>query len=341
MPRRSSESLSAARPIETQVSIGQISAPVADGLSHVETFLATVWEETPNPALSQMVRHILAAGGKKLRPLLTLLCASLHVPADVRAARVAASIEILHAATLMHDDVIDNAFVRRGQPTANSLWSNTFTVLSGDYLFAKCSHVLAELGDPELVRMLARTVMRMVASETTHFSAIDHVERLEDEYYQKVQGKTASLLELCCEAGGLIGGVTEIERQALRSYGENLGIAFQIVDDILDIAGTEKELGKPVGGDLREGTITLPIVLFLRSNPTHTAVTRLLNQETDNESTVWEAVEAIRLSGAIDLAYAKARQFGERARTALNGLPAGACRDSLDMLIDYVVERRQ
>ena len=314
---------------------------MAEGLERVDVFLAAVWEESPSPALSQLVRHILAAGGKKLRPLITLLCASVQTPADARAVKVAAAIEILHAATLIHDDVIDHAYVRRGLPTANSMWSNTLAVLSGDYLFAKCSHIVAQMGDPALVRMLARTVMRMVASETTQFSSIEQTDVLEDEYFRKVQGKTASLLELCCEAGGLVGGASEEERRALRRYGENLGTAFQIADDILDITGSEEELGKPVGGDLREGTVTLPIIMFLRQEPAHAAVTGLLNQEVDNESAVWEAVGAIRDSGAIEIAYDMAWQFGERARSALNAVPSGDSRDSLNMLIDYVIERRQ
>ena len=141
--------------------------------------------------------------------------------------------------------------------------------------------------------------------------------------------------------GGLVGGASEEERRALRRYGENLGTAFQIADDILDITGSEEELGKPVGGDLREGTITLPIIIFLRQEPAHAAVTGLLNQEVDNESAVWEAVEAIRDSGAIEIAYDMAWQFGERARSALNAVPSGNSRDSLNMLIDYVIERRQ
>ena len=333
--------------------IAQIGAPVAERLDQVETFLSAVWEETPNPALSQLVRHILASGGKKLRPLLTLLCASAHEPADFRAVQVAAAIEILHAATLIHDDVIDHAYVRRGLPTANARWSNALAVLSGDYLFAKCSHVVAELGDPALVRILARTVMRMVASETTQFSSLERIDVVQDEYYRKVRGKTASLLELCCEAGGLVGGASSEQRDALRRYGENVGIAFQIVDDILDIAGTEEELGKPVGGDLREGTITLPIIIFLRQQPAHAAVNRLFGRGADgelvkdgglgedDEDALWEAVEAIRQSQALDEAYAQARRFGERARAALAALPPGESRDSLDKLIDYVVERRQ
>ena len=341
MPRRLSESPPPAHPIETRSPIAQIASPVAEGLDRVDVFLASVWEESPSPALSQLVRHILAAGGKKLRPLITLLCASMQTPAGGRAVKVAAAIEILHAATLIHDDVIDHAYVRRGLPTANSMWSNALAVLSGDYLFAKCSHIVAQMGDPALVRMLARTVMRMVASETTQFSSIEQTDVLEDEYFSKVQGKTASLLELCCEAGGLVGGASEEERYALRSYGENLGTAFQIVDDILDIAGSEEELGKPVGGDLREGTITLPIIIFLRQEPAHAAVTGLLNQEVDNESAVWEAVGAIRDSVAIEIAYDMAWQFGERARSALNAVPSGDSRDSLNMLIDYVIERRQ
>ena len=341
MPRRLSESPPPAHQIETRAPIAQIASPVAEGLERVDVFLAAVWEESPSPALSQLVRHILAAGGKKLRPLITLLCASVQTPADARAVKVAAAIEILHAATLIHDDVIDHAYVRRGLPTANSMWSNTLAVLSGDYLFAKCSYIVAQMGDPALVRMLARTVMRMVASETTQFSSIEQTDVLEDEYFRKVQGKTASLLELCCEAGGLVGGASEEERRALRRYGENLGTAFQIADDILDITGSEEELGKPVGGDLREGTFTLPIIIFLRQEPAHAAVTGLLNQEVDNESAVWEAVEAIRDSGAIEIAYDMAWQFGERARSALNAVPSGDCRDSLNMLIDYVIERRQ
>lgn len=340
MPRRSSDSPPSIEPSNPVTPMGKIALPVVAGLDRVDDYLSSVWGETPNPALSQLVRHILAAGGKKLRPLLTLLAASVHSPADSRAVRVAAAIEILHAATLIHDDVIDHAYVRRGAPTANSVWSNTLAVLSGDYLFAKCSHVLAELGDPELVRMLARTVMRMVASETTHFSDIEQMDVLEDEYYVKVQGKTASLFELCSDGGGLVGGASTEEREALRGYGENLGTAFQIVDDILDVAGTEEELGKPVGGDLREGTITLPSIIFLRQNPAHPAVSGLLKQEAAGGDSVWEAVEAIRQSGAIEIAYAKAKEFGERARATLAVLPMGDSRESLDMLIEYVVERR-
>lgn len=340
MPKQLSDSPPPARPVDTRPLTARLGAPVAEGLDQVEEFLASVWEDTPNPALSQLVRHILAAGGKKLRPLITLLCASIHGPADASAVRVAAAIEILHAATLIHDDVIDHAYVRRGVPTANALWSNTLAVLSGDFLFAKCSHVLAELGDPALVRMLAQTVMRMVASETTHFSSIEEVEKLEYEYYFKVRGKTASLFELCSEGGGLVGSASQAERRALRDYGENLGIAFQIVDDILDIAGSEEELGKPVGGDLREGTITLPTIIYLSQESALPSVKDLLNQEADGESAVWEAVEAIRRSGALDAAYAKAWQFGEEARSALSTLPESHSRDSLDLLIDYVVERR-
>ena len=372
MPRRSSESPPAAEhsnaaasldaaPLDgARADVARISAPVADRLEEVEAFLSAMWEETPNPALSQLVRHIMAAGGKKLRPLLTLLCASACAPPDARAVNVAAAIEILHAATLIHDDVIDHAHVRRGLPTANARWSNALAVLSGDYLFAKCSHVVAQLGDPELVRILARTVMRMVASETTQFSSIEHIDAVEDEYYRKVRGKTASLLELCCEAGGLVGGASAAQRDALRAYGENVGIAFQIVDDILDIAGTEEELGKPVGGDLREGTITLPIIIYLRQQPPHgaapatksdtaqSAVARLLTRESDDENALWDAVAAIRQSEALDAAYAEARKYGERARAALAALPAGDsspratdCRRSLDLLVDYVIERRQ
>lgn len=340
MPKQLSDSPPPARPVDRRPLTARLGAPVADGLDQVEEFLAGVWEDTPNPALSQLVRHILAAGGKKLRPLITLLCASIHGPADASAVRVAAAIEILHAATLIHDDVIDHAYVRRGVPTANALWSNTLAVLSGDFLFAKCSHVLAELGDPALVRMLAQTVMRMVASETTHFSSIEEVEKLEDEYYFKVRGKTASLFELCSDGGGLVGSASQAERRALRDYGENLGIAFQIVDDILDIAGSEEELGKPVGGDLREGTITLPTIIYLSQESPLPSVKNLLNQEAEGESAVWEAVEAIRRSGALDAAYAKAWQFGEQARSALSSLPESHSRDSLDLLIDYVVERR-
>ena len=375
MPRRLSESPPPARLAETESATARIAAPVAAELERVDAFLAGVWEEAPNPALSQLVRHILAAGGKKLRPLLALLSAGVRSAADERAVRVAAAIEILHAATLIHDDVIDHAYVRRGIPTANSIWSNSLAVLTGDYLFAKCSYVIAELDSPVLDRMLARTVMRMVASETMQLSDLEQTAALEAEYYRKIKGKTASLLELCCEAGGLVGGAGAREQRALRAYGENLGIAFQIVDDILDIAGSEEELGKPVGGDLREGTLTLPIILFLRQAPGHAAVRALLNQEVvegkaaweggegvsedevgvsedevavsedevavwEDESAVWEAVAAIRASGAIEGAYAKAWQFAEEARAALNVLPDSASRSSLNLLIDYVVRRR-
>ncbi|MPZ50002.1 MAG: hypothetical protein GEU75_12030 [Dehalococcoidia bacterium] len=226
---------------------------VQDGLGLVEETLQAV-RPAEFPALSNILDHVLGAGGKRARPAVALLAGRTgHYELDLLVP-LAASIELLHSATLVHDDVIDAAATRRGRATANSLFDNAATVMVGDYMFAHAAELVARTGNIEVIRLFARTLMQMATGELHQDMSAYSYGQSTREYFNRIAGKTASLFATAAEGGAMIGGVSPKGVEALRSYGENLGMAFQIVDDILDFTGDEAEMGKPAGSDLMQGT---------------------------------------------------------------------------------------
>ena len=287
--------------------------------------------------------YLLGSGGKRLRPALVVLSSKFYLADAEKVASLAAAVETLHTATLIHDDLIDNSFLRRGNPTLNTMWNSAATVLTGDYLFARAAAFAAETGSVHVVSIFAQTLMTICNGELNQIFGSDGGQptaNAKEYYYQRIYSKTASLFATSAEAGAVLGGAPQTEAQALRDYGHNLGMAFQIVDDILDFAGNEGDLGKPVGSDLRQGIITLPAICFLEAHPEDEIVARVLRGRGQDDE-VGAAVEAIRESGAIESSTAEAKRFASRSRDALSTLPHNEYRQALLDLADFVIERRK
>lgn len=316
-------------------------APVAADLLAADAAIRAV-ANLDNALLAQTLRVILTSSGKRLRPALTLLTARLHETTLQRRVELAAAAELLHTASLIHDDVIDVSDARRGRPTINATFNNTLAVLTGDYLFGKSGELVAGLGSPPIMGVFSWAVMELVQGEMLRPSLNGDLSSTERDYLAKIKGKTASLFAMCCQTGAMLDADVHDPKVArLRDYGMNLGMAFQVVDDVLDYTASEAELGKPVGSDLRHGTVTLPAIYYLRRHPQDDRVRGLLAQDDDYLEAAGAAVEAIRCSEAIEQAIDRAREFALAAAVQLEGLPPGPVTDALYGLTRYVVDRTE
>ncbi|MGI8553964.1 MAG: polyprenyl synthetase family protein [Dehalococcoidia bacterium] len=321
------------------MTVASLYGPVQADLSNVETTLAEV-KSTDFPALSRMLEHVLGGAGKRMRPALALLAGRYQDYNLEQLVPLAASVELLHTATLVHDDVIDVAATRRGRATANSLYDNAASVMLGDFMFAHAADLVARTGNLRVIRLFSRTLMRIATGELDQdVSAFDWSKGVRD-YFSRIGGKTASLFATACEGGAIISGAPESWIEALRDYGYNLGVAFQIVDDILDFTGNEGEMGKPVGSDLMQGTLTLPALLLMEGKPHDNAIKRLFQARRLRERRLAEAVEAVRNSDGLQRSRAMAQEFAGRARTALEPLPHDEVSGTLMHLIGYVLDRQ-
>ena len=312
--------------------------PVQNDLPTVEARLQAV-AGTDYPLLAELLGQVLQTSGKRVRPALTLLAGRPYCYDLDLLVPMAAAVELLHTATLVHDDTVDNARTRRGTPTVNSVWSNGAAVLLGDYLFAQSAVLTASTNNLRVMTIFAETLMVICKGEVREVFAAGDPGQSIDDYYARIDGKTASLLAMACHVGAILGGAPEADVNALRGYGYHLGMAFQIVDDILDFIGNEHELGKPVGNDLRQGTMTLPTLLALKRSPAANPISDLLAFGV-TDAAVSRAVAAVRDSGAIDEAYATALDFADIARASLALLAESEARITLEGLAEYVVRRR-
>lgn len=323
--------------MKTKPSIAEILSPARDGLDAVEERLR---ESAPDQheALTAATNHLLASGGKRVRPAMTLLAAGVFDADMDRAVSLASAIEMLHTATLVHDDLIDGSLLRRGIPTLNANWSPGATVLTGDYLFARAADLAAQTDSVRVMRIFARTLMVLVNGEINQMFRSRGIVNRED-YYRRIYAKTASVFESATEAAGVLGGASEKEVNALAVYGRQVGSAFQIVDDILDFVGDSARIGKPVGGDLRQGLVTLPTLYYIDSHPNDPDLKALLNGRTGDAALASRVVESIRSSSAIRLSLNEAREYVARSFAALEALPPGPCVASLRAIAEYVVDR--
>ncbi len=290
------------------------------------------------PALEAAVDHVIDSGGKRVRPALSLLIGQMYDADMERVIALAAAVELLHTATLVHDDLIDGAALRRGHPTLNTQWTPGATVLTGDYLFARAADLAAQTDSVPLLHLFAHTLMVICSGELKQMFE-DRVSLDRQRYHERIYAKTAALFALSVEAAGILGGAPKTHVDALREYGEQLGQAFQIVDDVLDFVGDQAKLGKPVGGDLKQGLVTLPTLMFLEQYPEHQLVCEVLKNGRQDDASVAEAVTAIRQSGAIEAALGEAGQFVQRSQAALQALPSGESRQALWGLADFVLNR--
>jgi heptaprenyl diphosphate synthase len=309
-------------------------------LGQVETLL-TDGVASADPLVTEAAQHLVVAGGKRFRPLLVALGGQLGDPASRQLVPAAAVVELTHLGTLYHDDVMDEADVRRGAPSANLRWSNSVAILIGDYLFSRAADLAADLGT-EAVRIQARTFSRLVhgqIAETVGPRDSDPVAH----YLQVVADKTASLISTAARFGGMFGGAEPAVVEALARFGETIGVAFQLSDDLLDIASESTESGKTPGTDLREGVPTLPVLYALATPEADGAAVRLREILTGgavtDEAQLVEALGLLRESAALKRARETVRWYAERARSQLAPLPAGPARQALASLCDVVVDR--
>ncbi len=296
---------------------------------------ALITDEEP---LTAILRGLFISGGKRLRPALTILASKFRQSDLSKVVALAAAVEMLHTATLVHDDMIDNSLMRRGNPTLNAAWDDGVVVLVGDYLFARSAALAAETENQRITSLFAKTLMLISSSELREALGIAQPNR--KDYYWRISKKTASLFAAATEGGALLSEAAEEEVQALRSYGYNLGMAFQIMDDILDFTGDEQELGKPIGSDLRQRVITLPVLYFLEENPHWEGVERILKGGEGGEEHIHSLVAEIKSSGAIRSSHLEAQGFTERAKEALSLLPANEYRQVMLELAAYLMVRR-
>jgi len=281
------------------------------------------------------IADLFAAGGKRLRPALVLLAAKLGHFDLAQLAPAAMAVEITHAATLVHDDVIDRARLRRGRPTVAAAQGNESAIVVGDYYLVKAYELAARTKSPEVVAILARAVMSICAGEVRQYQLRHRYRPSIDEYMQWIHDKTATLLAACCEIGAVLGGLDQQQRNALREYGIDLGLAFQIADDVIDYTGSERQVGKPVGHDLVEGFATLPLMLGIERGVIEPIAdgTRLTADEARR------IAERVRESDAAELALRRAREFASRARDELSVFAESEARATLSALTEYVVSR--
>ena len=310
---------------------------VQEDLSLVEDVFESLKHGDYGP-LGDMLDIVLSGGGKLLRPALALLSSRFgHYDLDLLVP-LAASVELLHTATLVHDDVIDQASTRRGRPTVNSSFHNSTTVMLGDYLFAHAADQVVKTDNLRVVRLFSDTLMIMAKGEIRQdLTAYDSRQTIRD-YLQRIGGKTASLFATACEGGAIVSGQPDPWTQAFHDYGYNFGMAFQVVDDILDFTGDPDAMGKPVGSDLMQGTLTLPSLLLMDRSPKSNPVQKYFARP--SRERLAEAVQAVLDSGVIEESYEMARDFSRRANDALDVLPDLEDRETLRDLTDYILDRR-
>jgi heptaprenyl diphosphate synthase len=315
-----------------------LAADISERLTSVEDMLR-VAVKSDHSLLADSSRHLAEAGGKRFRPMLVLLAAEFGDPAAPGVVPAAVVVELTHLATLYHDDVMDEAVMRRGEASANSRWDNTVAILTGDYLFARASDILADLG-PDAVRIQARTFARLVQGQIEETTGPAEGADPLEHYLNVVAGKTGSLIAASGHLGALLAGADPEVVSTLTSVCEKIGIAFQLSDDILDVASESDESGKTPGTDLREGVHTLPVLHVLRStDPSDAHLRELLVSDLSDDARHAEALALLRAHPAMDRARADLRQWVDEAHAELATLPDLRARTAFMALCDYVLTR--
>ncbi len=312
--------------------------PVKEQILLVEDRMRSQGAEC-NQDLRAAIEHLLTAGGKRIRPTLVLLVGKMLGGNPEVLVTLGAAVELLHTATLVHDDLIDGALLRRGAETINARWSSAATVLTGDFLFARAAKLAAETDNSELMRSFANTLATIVNGELTQlFSARGLINR--ENYYQRIYAKTASLFEMSTQAAGMISIVNKETIEHIRKFGYEIGMAFQIVDDLLDFTGEQATIGKPIGSDLLQGLVTLPAIYFAEMNPDNPDVRSLAAGGWGDAERMARLVQLIRGSDAIQISMREAEQAVERAITHLKPFKENLEHTALEDLARYVVDRR-
>ncbi|MGJ8603448.1 MAG: polyprenyl synthetase family protein [Marivita sp.] len=313
---------------------------LSDDMAQVNTLIRTRMASDHAPRIPEVTAHLVEAGGKRLRPMLTLAAARMCGYTGDNHIKLAATVEFIHTATLLHDDVVDESEKRRGRPTANLLWDNKSSVLVGDYLFARSFQLMTETNNIRVLGILSDAAATIAEGEVLQMTAAQDLKTTEAIYLQVVRGKTAALFSAATEVGGVIADMDESQVKALYDYGDALGIAFQIVDDLLDYWGSDAT-GKNVGDDFRERKLTLPVIkaVALADTEEHAFWTRTIAKGRQEDGDLDHAIALLNKHGTLEATRAEANDWIAKARAALATLPAHPIRDMLNDLADYVVAR--
>ena len=335
------------------MSLDKIYEPIQQDLDKVEERLNAISKAElcwlPEPLASDLIEsgqlanlldHSLKSKGKRIRPALVLLAGKFYRYDPEFLLPMATAIEVLHTATLIHDDAIDNSPVRRGRPTINEIWGDEKAILLGDYLVAKAGELTVATRNPQASKLLHQTLMTITSGELAQSFDAFNPEQTLQHYIHRITSKTAALFSLATEVGAILSHAPTKSVKVLKEYGHNLGIAFQIIDDIMDYVGTKAEIGKPIGSDLTQGTFTLPAILLLEHYPENNSVRDLL-QEVHKAEIVERVIELVRGSSIAQECYALASEYSNRACRSLIFLPENRSRQSLTDLAHYVVVRKR
>jgi geranylgeranyl pyrophosphate synthase len=316
--------------------LSQIYAPIQADLDRVRETLRSI-SHVDYAWLAGQLDYLVKETGKGIRPALTLLAGRSHHYDLTHLLPMAVSVELMHTATLVHDDAIDKAFTRRGQATINSIWGDEIAILMGDYLFAKAGEFVSDTQTPRVIKLFSQTLGTISSGEIGQFRGAFHLERSRESYFRRIYSKTASLFSLATQSGAILSRAPASIVAIMKGYGDNLGIAFQIVDDILDFTSTEAVMGKPTGSDLLQGTLTLPSIMLLERYPEDNPIQKLFG--TRDKENVARAIKMVLDSTIISDCYEIAWEYREKACDQLARMPDGISRQALQDLAEFVVKR--
>jgi octaprenyl-diphosphate synthase len=321
-------------------SLQPLLALVTPGLNAVNRVILERMQ-SPVTLIPELAGHLIAGGGKRLRPMLTLGCAAALDYAGDRHHKLAAAVEFIHTATLLHDDVVDGSDLRRGRATANTIWGNEASVLVGDFLFSRAFELMVEDGSIKVLKILSHASAVIAEGEVAQLTAQRVVETGEDRYLEIIQAKTAALFAAACEIAAVVAERDQPTEIALEAYGRNLGIAFQLVDDAIDYVSDAATMGKDAGDDFRDGKVTLPVILaYARGDETARKFwQRAMSGRANGDEELAEGIERLHATGAIADTMARARLYGSRAIDALSRLPASDARAALVETVEFAIQR--
>jgi len=321
------------------LTIASIYEPIQEDLTKVEESIKAFCMADNYPLMAELLHYVLEGGGKRIRPALVLLAAKFYHYDLEKLIPMATAIEVFHNATLVHDDSIDKSLVRRGKPSVHKGWGESVALLLGDYLFAGSGDLVSSTGNRRVTKLFAQTIMKICSGQLKELNGAYDCQRSQQDYYEQIESKTAVLFSTAAEAGAILSEAPEEAVEVLRNYGHDLGMAFQIVDDILDFIGEEEKMGKAAGSDLLQGTVTLPAILFIESYPGDNPLKAVFEKKGDRAE-VQRFVDRVANSSAVHACYNIAAGFTAQACRAVERLPESAARRSLLDLTDYIVERR-
>lgn len=321
-------------------SLDPLMALVAEGLNSVNSVILERMQSRI-PLIPELAGHLIAGGGKRMRPMLTLACARLLEYSGARHHKLAAAVEFIHTATLLHDDVVDSSGMRRGRRTANIIWGNSASVLVGDFLFSRSFELMVEDGSLKVLKILSSASAVIAEGEVNQLTAQRRIDTDEAQYLDIIGAKTAALFAAACRIAAVVAERSDAQEQALDSYGRNLGIAFQLVDDAIDYASDEATMGKDAGDDFRDGKVTLPVILaYARGSETErTFWKQAIAGHLTSDDDLAHATALIHRTGALADTVERARHYGQRAIDALAPFANGAAKDALIEAVEFAVAR--